>query len=178
MPSLSEKLGLLRNLEGHLRGLNRPLAKSEIVRLIHEEQGATISQAYLSQIESGKRPHLTEKTRNLLAKFFRVHPGYLVSDPKGYRRELTSMSEPAESCVDDWLNSGALTFSGDDAELADALRSIADHHATRELLILLGSLCRTPDLIHCLGETVRKRKASGDLRAQISAETPDQRSEQ
>src|SRR5258708_33851147 len=35
-----------------------------------------ISQSYLSQIESGTRPHLTNTTRLLLAKFFKLHPGY------------------------------------------------------------------------------------------------------
>ena len=41
-----------------------------------------LSQSYLSQIESGARPHLTNTTRLLLAKFFKVHPGYLVDDPE------------------------------------------------------------------------------------------------
>ena len=40
--------------------------------------------------ESGARPHLTNTTRLLLAKFFKVHPGYLVDDPEGYHAELIS----------------------------------------------------------------------------------------
>ena len=75
-------------------GLNRAMTQQELVRAIEEENGAsrksgkakskgTISQSYLSQIESGARPHLTNTTRLLLAKFFKVHPGYLVDDPGG-----------------------------------------------------------------------------------------------
>ena len=56
---------------------------------------ATLSQSYLSQIESGRRPHLTNTTRLLLARFFKVHPGYLVEDPEGYHAEL--LSDPAHA---------------------------------------------------------------------------------
>ena len=55
----------------------------ELARLIQKELGKSISQSYLSQIESGARPHLTNSTRMLLARFFKVHPGYLVDDPEG-----------------------------------------------------------------------------------------------
>ena len=47
---------------------------------------ASISQSYLSQIESGARPHLTNDTRLLLSKFFKVHPGYLVTIPRASTR--------------------------------------------------------------------------------------------
>ena len=50
---------------------------------IHEvnaQTGKKISQSYLSQIESGMRPNLTQVTRNLLAGFFKVHPGFLVDE--------------------------------------------------------------------------------------------------
>ena len=81
---LGEKLRYLREIEGALRGRERELTQSEIVRLLKKEQGQAISQAYLSQIESGARPHLTNSSRMLLAKFYKVHPGYLVDDPEGY----------------------------------------------------------------------------------------------
>src|SRR6185369_16571877 len=104
---LADKIRYLREVEGNLRGLGRAMTQQELVRAIHEESGATpdggrskngaekktrgatnrttgISQSYLSQIESGARPHLTNTTRLLLAKFFKVHPGYLVDDPEGY----------------------------------------------------------------------------------------------
>ena len=66
------------------------LSQQEMARLIQKELGKSISQSYLSQIESGARPHLTNSTRLLLARFFKVHPGYLVDDPEGYQNELVS----------------------------------------------------------------------------------------
>src|SRR6266436_3065153 len=86
--TLGAKLRYLREIEGTLRGLEREMTQQEIVRSIKKELGQTISQSYLSQIESGTRPHLTNSTRMLLAKFFKVHPGYLVNDPEGYSTEL------------------------------------------------------------------------------------------
>jgi transcriptional regulator with XRE-family HTH domain len=82
---LSDKIRYLREVEGNLRGLNRAMTQQELVRAIQAEGNgnASISQSYLSQIESGARPHLTNTTRLLLAKFFQVHPGYLVDDPYG-----------------------------------------------------------------------------------------------
>src|SRR3984957_5331937 len=88
---LSEKIRYLREVEGSLRGLDRAMTQQELVRAIAEEtKGRGISQSYLSQIESGARPHLTNTTRLLLARFFKVHPGYLVDDPEGYHAELLS----------------------------------------------------------------------------------------
>jgi len=85
---LGEKLRYLREVEGNLRGLDRAMTQQELVKAIRTEikdsgLKASLSQSYLSQIESGARPHLTNTTRQLLAKFFKVHPGYLVDDPDG-----------------------------------------------------------------------------------------------
>ncbi|MBV9670784.1 MAG: helix-turn-helix transcriptional regulator, partial [Acidobacteriales bacterium] len=85
---LGEKIRYLREVEGSLRGLNRAMTQQEVVEAIHSDLGATLSQSYLSQIENGHRPHLTNASRSLLARFFKVHPGYLVSDPEGYATEL------------------------------------------------------------------------------------------
>src|ERR1700738_1907197 len=85
---LSDKLKYLREVEGSLRGLGRAMTQQELVRAIAAEMDSPISQSYLSQIESGARPHLTNTTRLLLAKFFKVHPGYLVEDPEGYNAQL------------------------------------------------------------------------------------------
>lgn len=86
---LGEKAKHLRVVEGIVRGLSRPMTKAEVVRQMQAELGQTISHAYLSQIESGARPHLTEATRDLLARFFKVHPGYLVSDPPDWEPTLS-----------------------------------------------------------------------------------------
>jgi transcriptional regulator with XRE-family HTH domain len=78
---LREKLRHLRAAEGVRRGLGRSLTQSEVARAMRDELGASLSQAYLSQLEGGKRVHLTHTSREALARFYRVHPGYLVSDP-------------------------------------------------------------------------------------------------
>lgn len=79
---LGEKLAHLRHTEGHARGLGRALTKAEVVRLMKQDHGASLSHAYLCQLESGARTHLTQHSRALLARFFHVHPGYLVNDPE------------------------------------------------------------------------------------------------
>src|ERR1700676_2479509 len=115
---LGEKLRYLREVEGTLRGLSRELSQLEMARLVKAELGKAISQSYLSQIESGARPHLTNSTRLLLARFFKVHPGYLVDDPPGYHTELTSELRTVEAQLDRWLRQGAEQF-GADPELRD-----------------------------------------------------------
>src|SRR5258708_8438603 len=84
----AEKLRHLRRVEGHLRGFNREMTQKEVTAAIQREMKRSISQPYLSQLESGQRKHLTNTSRLLLAKFFRVHPGYLVDDPEGYQTKL------------------------------------------------------------------------------------------
>ena len=88
--TLAEKIRYLREVEGSLRGLERPMTQQELVRGVRKEQGKSISQSYISQIESGSRRHMTQASRSLLARFFKVHPGFLVDDPEGYHTELTS----------------------------------------------------------------------------------------
>src|SRR5579871_993632 len=111
--TLGAKLRYLREIEGTLRGFDREMTQQEIVRSIKRELGQTISQSYLSQIENGARPHLTNSTRMLLAKFFKVHPGYLVDDPEGYQTELISDLGALEDKLDLWLISGAERFRRD-----------------------------------------------------------------
>src|SRR5205814_2517572 len=124
--NLGSKLRYLREVEGALRGSDRELTQLEVVRLIKKELGKSISQSYLSQIENGVRPHLTNATRMLLAKFFKVHPGYLVDDPEGYQTELMSDLGAAEDKLDLWLIQGAERFRRD-PELAQALVTVARH---------------------------------------------------
>src|SRR5258708_4538904 len=97
---LGQKIRYLREVEGSLRGLNREMTQQEMVRAIDEELGASISQSYLSQIEKGSRPHLTNTSRMLLARFFKVHPGYLVDDPEGFHNELVSDLRTSEERFD------------------------------------------------------------------------------
>jgi transcriptional regulator with XRE-family HTH domain len=143
--TLGEKLRYLREVEGTLRGLGREISQQELARLIQKEQGKSISQSYLSQIESGARPHLTNSTRMLLARFFKVHPGYLVEDPEGYTNELISDIGALEDKLDLWLVSGAERFSRD-PDVHEALLTIARHTDSRRCLILLGAILENPGL--------------------------------
>lgn len=68
---LGEKIKYLREVEGSLRGMNRAMSQQELTRAIASETGSKMSQSYLSQIESGARPHLTNTTRQILASFSR-----------------------------------------------------------------------------------------------------------
>src|SRR5437762_5006672 len=111
--TLGEKLRYLRLVEGNLRGQNREMTQLEVVRAVRKELKMKISQSYLSQIENGSRPHLTNKTRLLLARFFKVHPGYLVDDPEGFHNELLSDVSAAEDTLDLWLIQGAERFRRD-----------------------------------------------------------------
>jgi transcriptional regulator with XRE-family HTH domain len=77
---LREKLVQLRALAGEQRGLGRPMTQMEVAEALRSELGRPFSQAYLSQLERGKRVHLSNTSREALARFFQVHPGYLVSD--------------------------------------------------------------------------------------------------
>src|SRR3954451_8066073 len=137
--TLGQKLRQLRHLEGELRGLGRELTQSELVRAIRRELGETISQSYLSLIEKGSRRHLSHESRQLLASFFKVHPGYLVSDPPGYHTELTSEVAAIETRLDRWLLDGAARLAHDSA-LSTALERLAAHADTRRCLMLLGEM--------------------------------------
>src|SRR5271154_4418366 len=132
--SLGDKIRYLREVEGTLRGLDREMTQQEVVRALKREQKQSISQSYLSQIESGARPHLTNSTRMLLARFFKVHPGYLVDDPEGFQNELVSDLGAVEDKLDLWLISGAERFCRD-VDLHHALLTVAKHKDSRMCLI-------------------------------------------
>ncbi len=151
---LGEKIRYLREVEGTLRGYGRELTQQEVVRAIQKELGASISQSYLSQIENGQRPHLTNGTRMLLARFFRVHPGYLVDDPEGFHTELLSDLRTFEDKLDLWLIDGAERFKND-SELSCALLATAKYDDSRMALLLLGAILETPNLAERLLQVLR-----------------------
>ncbi len=156
---LGEKLRYLREIEGALRGRERELTQSEVVRLLKKELGETISQAYLSQIESGARPHLTNSSRMLLARFYKVHPGYLVDDPEGYQEELISDVGALEDKLDLWLINGAERFRRD-AELSQALLRVARHKESRMCVVLLGAILDNPGLAERLLQVLKPAPAA------------------
>jgi transcriptional regulator with XRE-family HTH domain len=174
---LGEKIRYLREVEGSLRGLGRPMTQLELVRSIREElgkgrgsvgasgkatgKGATISQSYLSQIENGARPHMTQSSRALLAKFFKVHPGFLVDDPDGYHAELTSDLRTTEGQLDVWLLQGSEKFASD-PEVSNVLIKAAREKDTRRCFLLLGAILDTPGLADRLLEALRPEVAAGN----------------
>lgn len=157
---LGEKLRYLREVEGNLRGLDRSMSQQELVRAIREETGASLSQSYLSQIESGARPHMTNTTRQVLAKFFKVHPGYLVDDPEGYHVELQSDARALEDKLDLWLVSGAERFRRD-PELRQALLALSRHSDSRRCLLLLEAVIDTPGLVDSLFDVLHSSGHAG-----------------
>ncbi len=143
---LAEKLRRLRAAEGLRRGLWRAMTQQEVTQAMRQEIGGSLSQAYLSQLEGGKRVHLTSATREALARFYHVHPGYLVSDPPGGSREFDPPPAP---------------FTGADAELLDeALTRLAASADPARTLRLFDQILRLPPdaLIELEGE-VRARLA-------------------
>ncbi|MGO9347397.1 MAG: helix-turn-helix domain-containing protein [Terriglobales bacterium] len=178
---LGEKIRYLREVEGSLRGLGRPMTQQEIVKAVRQELRKSISQSYLSQIESGRRRHMTQSSRALLAKFFKVHPGFLVDDPEGYHTELTSDLRTTEGQLDVWLLQGSERFVSD-PEVSAVLIKAAREKDTRRCLLLLGAILDTPGLAERLLEALRPelmasgRRRGGDqgresYRENISRET-------
>src|SRR5579864_3637605 len=159
---LGEKIRYLREVEGSLRGLGRPMTQLELVHAIREElgPGKTLSQSYLSQIENGTRPHMTQSSRALLAKFFKVHPGFLVDDPEGYHTELTSDLRTTEGQLDVWMLQGSEKFAND-PEVSHVLIKAAREKDTRRALLLLGAILDTPGLADRLLEALRPDVAAG-----------------
>src|SRR6478609_18284 len=152
--TLAEKIRYLREVEGSLRELGRPMTQLELVKAIRTEQGKSISQSYVSQIENGSRRHMTQATRTLLAKFFKVHPGFLVDDPEGYHTELTSDLRSTEGQLDVWLLQGSERFASD-PEVSNVLIKAAREKDTRRCFLLLGAILDTPGLADRLLDALR-----------------------
>src|ERR1700675_1898084 len=157
--TLGEKIRYLREVEGSLRGMNRPMTQQELMKAIRTETGKTISQSYLSQIESGVRRHMTQSTRTLLARFFKVHPGFLVDDPEGYHTELVSDLRTTEGKLDVWLLQGSERFASD-PQVSEVLIKAAREKDTRRCFLLLGAFLDTPGLADRLLEALRPEAAA------------------
>ena len=152
--TVAEKLRCLRLMEGHLRGLNREMTQKEVAGAIKSEMKRSISQPYLSQLESGQRKHLTNTSRLLLAKFFRVHPGYLVDDPEGYQTKLITNLRLKEDELDQWLVDGVERFRKDPG-LSQVLLKLARRKDSRKYIRLLAPLLDRPELADQLWEILQ-----------------------
>ncbi len=140
---LAEKIKHLREVEGELRGLNRAMTQMEVVKAMREELHTSLSQAYLSQLEKGKRVHLTASSRDLLSTFFKVHPGYLVSDPPDYSTDLLTDMEEDSDRLANWLAAQTTEWAGEPAvqKFFEHLAEISD---PRRYLALFDSLLHLP----------------------------------
>jgi len=159
--TLGQKLRYLRSVEGRQRGLGRSLTQIELVEAMRRELGKNLSQSYLSQIENGARPHLTHTTRMLLARFFKVHPGFLVDDPKDFPLNLERDLDSTEGRLDVWFLKGAERFAKD-SEVSSALMRIAAQKDTRRAVLLLGSILATPELTEGLWSLVARAPTNSD----------------
>src|SRR3984893_348840 len=139
------------------------MTQLELVRALRAElgKGKSISQSYVSQIENGARPHMTQSSRALLAKFFKVHPGFLVDDPDGYHAELTSDLRTTEGQLDVWLLQGSEKFASD-PEVSHVLIKAARERDTRRCLLLLSAILDTPGLADRLLEALRPELVAGN----------------
>lgn len=154
---LSEKLKVLRELEGMCRGFPNELSKAQVVKLIQKELGDRISLPYLSQLEAGRRTHMTNKTRLLLARFFRIHPGYLVDDPDEFHWHLgTAFPIQADPLVE-WLRVGGARFRHDPL-VSETLRRLATHPERRKAFRLLRGLLAMPALLDRLLHAMETKK--------------------
>ena len=168
--TLGEKLRYLREVEGTLRGLDREMTQQEVVRAMRREHKESISQSYLSQIESGSRRHLTNDTRLLLSRFFKVHPGYLVDDPEGFHTQLISDIRTSEDQLDLWLIDGAERFRTD-PEVSSALLELARHEDSRKCLVLMSAILDTPGLLDRLIGVLKPERESSAHNGRVNGRT-------
>jgi transcriptional regulator with XRE-family HTH domain len=161
--NLAEKLKHLREVEGELRGLGRPMTQMEVVKAMYEELDERISQAYLSQLESGKRLHLTASSRDLLARFFKVHPGYLVSDPPDYSTDLITDMTSDEDRLMTWLTASAAEWRSEPT-IQELLQRLADSPEAHRYLSLFRKLAEMPvDELEAIVEAVTAHGDEVDL---------------
>lgn len=156
---LSQKLTGLRELEGLCRGSSRALSKAETVKLIRDEIGEKISLGYLSQLETGKRLHMTNTTRLLLSRFFRVHPGYLVDDPEDFREHLATPTPASAGSLVAWLRAGAAQFRHDSL-VSGTLERLASEPDQRKAFRVLRHLLTMPGLLDRLLLTLEARPSA------------------
>ncbi len=156
--NLAEKMKHLREVEGELRGYNRSMTQMEVVKAMQEELGKSISQAYLSQLESAKRPHLTASSRDLLARFFKVHPGYLVSDPPDFSTDLLTDMENDERHMETWLLASASEWRSEPA-LSELLQGLGEAEEPRSYIESFQRLLSlTPADLKTIADTLLSRR--------------------
>jgi len=140
---LSEKIKHLREVEGELRGLNRPMTQTEVVKAMQEELNESITQAYFSQLENGKRVHLTASSRDLLSRFFKVQPGYLVSDLPDYSTDLLTDMDYDTDRLGTWFLASAEGWRSEPL-IQEFFTSLANVEDPRHYIALFHELLDLP----------------------------------
>ncbi|MHB0871079.1 MAG: transcriptional regulator [Chloroflexota bacterium] len=140
---LGEKLQHIRSLEGIHRGLGRAMTKAEVVRAMERELGKAISHPYLCQLEGGARVHMTAKTRELLARFFKVLPGYLVDDPEGFETSLRTEVPAHPDDLKEWFLRQAETLR-EEPYLAHLLFKLSRAQDPMRYVALLDRMLELP----------------------------------
>ncbi len=158
---LGEKLQHLRQMEGIQRGLGRGMTKAELVRAMRQELGEAVSHPYLCQLEGGSRVHMTARTRELLARFFKVLPGYLVDDPEGFQTGLRTELPARPAGLRDWFVTQAEALR-DEPALAHVLFKLSRAEEPMRFVALLDRLLELPP------------SALGQLEVEIEKETRDE----
>lgn len=151
---LSEKIKHLREVEGELRGLNRAMTQTEVVKAMQEELNESISQAYLSQLENGKRVHLTASSRDLLSRFFKVQPGYLVSDLPDFSTDLLTDIDYYTDRLGTWLMASAEEWRGEPL-IQEFFERLASIENPRRYILLFHEMLGLPveeleNIIHAI----------------------------
>jgi hypothetical protein len=100
---------------------------------------------------------MTNKTRLLLARFFRVHPGYLVDDPDEFRETLGTPVGGRTQTLSSWLRVGASLFRHDPV-VSETLARLASHPERRKALRLLHAMLGMPVLMDRLLQTLEVKR--------------------
>src|SRR5207248_6979017 len=163
--NLAEKIKHLREVEGDMRGLGRAMTQMEVVKAMQEEMDETLSQAYLSQLENGKRVHLTATSRDLLARFFKVQPGYLVSDLPDFSTDLITDIESDTDRLSTWLAASAEEWHAE-PPVQEFLERLASVENPRRYIALLRELLDWPEAE--IETLIRQGHAGHDGAAEIA----------
>jgi hypothetical protein len=97
----------------------------------------------------------------VLAKFFKVHPGYLVDDPEGYHVELQSDVARARGQAGSVADQRGGAVPRRSGALRLALLAVARHAESRRCLLLLNAIIETPGLVDRLFDVLHSPEDNG-----------------
>ncbi len=119
------------------------MTQTEVVKAMQEELNESISQAYLSQLENGKRVHLTASSCDLLSRFFKVKPGYLVSDLPDFSTDLLTDIDYYTDRLGTWLMASAEEWRSEPL-IQEFFERLANIENPRRYLLLFHEMLGLP----------------------------------